>query len=125
MVVPVDDRSYHFSAGTHRLTSRADYRGTYTTTSKTGARLTTTFSGTGLYLVGRAGPSYGRFRVTVDGHATLVDAGFYGGRRATALHTRVILFSVSLADGSHAVTITNLGTAGRPTLALDGIGFAR
>jgi hypothetical protein len=125
IVVPLDDRSFAFSAGTHRLTSRLDYRGTYTTTSKTGAQLTTTFTGTGLYLVGRAGPSYGRFRVTVDGHSTLVDAGFYGGRRATALHTRVTLYSVSLADGPHTVTITNLGTTGRPTIALDGIGVVR
>jgi hypothetical protein len=125
MVVPVDDRSYRFTSGTRRLTSTVDYRGTHTTTSAAGAKLATTFSGTGFYIVGRAGPGYGRFRVTVDGHATLVDAGLYGGRRATSLHTRVILFSASLAAGAHTVTITNLGTTGRPTVALDGIGLVR
>ena len=124
-VVPVDDRAFRFSAGTRRLTSRVDYRGTYTTTSSAGAKLTTTFSGTGLYLVGRAGPGYGRFRVTVDGRSTLVDAGYVGGRRATTLHTRVILFSVALPAGAHTVTITNLGTPRRPTIALDGIGLLR
>jgi hypothetical protein len=116
VVVLVDDRSFHFSAGTTRRTSSIDYRGTTTTTSRSGASLTTTFTGTGVYVVGRAGPLFGRFRVTVDGHATIVDSGFIGGRRATTTHTRVILFSA---------TISNLGTAGRPTMALDGIGYLR
>ena len=125
MVVPMDDRSFHFSAGTRRSTSHVDYRGTYTTTSPAGASLTINFSGTGLSIVGRAGPAYGRFRVTADGHSTLVDTGFYAGRRATTLHTRVLLFSIALPDGAHTVTMTNLGTAGRPTIALDGIGMVR
>jgi hypothetical protein len=125
VVVPVDDRSFHFSAGTRRGTSRSDYRGTYTATSHAGAKLTTTFTGTGLVIVGRAGPGYGRFRVTVDGHSKVVDAGYYAGRRATSLHTRVLLYSTSLPDGKHTVTITNLGTAGRPAIVLDGIGFVR
>ena len=87
-----------------------DYRGTITTTSRTGASLTTSFTGTGLYLIGRAGPAYGRFRVTVDGRSTVVDAGLYAGKRATSVHVRVLLFSAGLVAGDHTVTITWTGT---------------
>jgi len=125
VIVPVDDRSLTFSSGTRRLSSSVDYRGTYTVTSRAGSRLTMAFSGTGLYLVGRAGPGFGRFRVTVDGNSTIVDAGFYAGQRATTVHARVVLFSARLADGAHTVTITNLATAGRPSIAVDGIGVVR
>jgi len=122
LVVPADDRSFAFSAGTKRASSSVDYRGTVTITSRTGASLTSAFTGTGLFLIGRAGPAYGRFRVTVDGRSTVVDAGLYAGKRATSVHPRVLLFSAGLAAGDHTVTITNLGTSGRPTIALDGIG---
>ena len=121
-VVPADDRSFSFSAGTRRAHSSVDYRRTVTVTSRTGASLTTSFTGTRVYLIGRAGPAYGRFRVTVDGRSTVVDARSYAGKRATSVHARVLLFSAGFASGHHTLTVTNLGTSGRPTIALDGIG---
>jgi hypothetical protein len=48
----------------------------------------------------------------------------YAGRRATSNHYRVLLFRRSLAAGSHTVTITNLATSHRPTIAVDALGFA-
>lgn len=124
-VVPVDDRRYTFSAGTTRRTSTVDYRGTLTTSSRAGARLTTTFTGTAFYLIGDSGPSLGRMRVTIDGASFIVDAGTYKGARATTTRHRLILFSRAVAAGTHSVTITNLATRGRPTIAIDGLAFVQ
>jgi hypothetical protein len=125
VIVPVDDRSFSFSSGTVRRTGSSYYRGTITTTSRAGARLSGTFTGNGFSLVGTIGPSYGKMRITIDGTSTLIDARTYRGARATGNHYRQLLFSKSVADGKHTFTITNLATAGRPTIAIDGIGFAR
>jgi hypothetical protein len=125
VLVPVDDRRYEFSRGTVRRVSSYDYRGTLTTTNRAGARLTTSFTGTAFYLVGDAGPRLGRLRVTIDGTSQVVDTGYYRGVRASRTHHRVILYRQSLPAGTHSLTITNLGTSGRPTIAVDGLAFAR
>jgi hypothetical protein len=125
VVVPADDRSYKFSSGTVRRTSSLDYRGTLTTTARAGAHLTATFTGTRFYLIGRSGPAYGRMRITIDGHSSIVDSGRYGGPRAKVTRHAVVLFSKGLAAGRHVVTITNLATAHRPTIGIDGLGFVR
>jgi len=125
VVVPADDRAYAFASGTVRRTGPAYYRGTLTTTSRAGARMTATFTGTGLYLVGTSGPAYGRMRITIDGASYLVDAGTYKGRRTTVTRQRVLLFSKALPAGDHVVAITNLATTHRPTIGIDALGFAR
>ena len=126
VVVPSDDRAFNFSAGTTRRTSTTAYRGTLTTTNVADAELTlTTADGDGFYLVGRVGPSYGRLQVTVDGVSRVIDTGFYQGRRATSIHDRVLLFSGPLTPGAHTVTITNLATSGRPTIAIDALDYSR
>jgi hypothetical protein len=124
-LVPFDDRRYEFSRGTVRRVSSYDYRGTLTTTNRAGARLTSTFTGTAFYLIGDAGPRLGRLRVTIDGTSQIVDTGYYRGVRASRTHHRVILFRQSLPAGAHSLTIANLGTSGRPTIAIDGLAFAR
>ena len=124
IVVPRDDRAFAFSAGTRRRTALTAYHGTLTTTTARGARLTMTCSQcVGLVLVGRAGPRYGKLQVTIDGTSKVIDTGYFAGRRPSSNHDRVVLFSTGLAPGSHTVTIVNLATAGRPTIALDGLGF--
>ena len=125
VVVPTDDRSYSFSSGTVRRSGALDFRGTVTTTSRAGARMTVAFTGIRFYLVGRSGPAYGRMRITIDGHSTVVDSGLYQGSRATVIRHAVLLFNKALAPGRHVVTITNLATARRPTIAIDGLGFLR
>ncbi|HEY5437230.1 MAG TPA: hypothetical protein VIK13_18520 [Candidatus Limnocylindrales bacterium] len=125
VTVPVDDRSFSFSSGTVRQTGSSYYRGTITKTSRSGSRMSATFTGTGFYLIGTIGPYYGKMRITIDGTSTTIDARTYKGARATSNHYRQILFSKSLAAGSHTFSITNLATPGRPTIAIDGIGFAR
>lgn len=124
VVVPRDDRHVAFSAGTARRLGSPYYRGTLTTTRRAGASLTTSFTGTAFYLVGPSGPGYGRMRVSIDGRSHIVDAGMHAGRRATVTRQHRLLFRAGLPPGPHVVVITNLATAGRPTIAVDGLGFA-
>jgi hypothetical protein len=126
VIVPRDDRAFTFSEGTSRRTGSTFYRGTLTTTNVKDATLTTTSAdGNGFVLIGRVGPSYGKLEITVDGVATVIDTGYLAGKRATAITDRVLLFSTRFAAGPHSVTIRNLGTTGRPTIAVDGLGFSR
>ena len=74
---------------------------------------------------GGSARAYGRMRITVDGVSTTVDTGFYQGKRATAIRDRVLLFGAYLAPGAHTVTITNVGSASRVTIAIDALDFAR
>jgi hypothetical protein len=126
VLVPRDDRAFAFSAGTTRRTAATAYHGTLTTTTVRGAELAAACADcSAVVVLGRVGPRYGKFEVTVDGATTVVDAGYFQTRRATRTHDRVLLFSARLAPGPHTVTIHNLATSGRPTLALDGLGFLR
>ena len=126
IIVPRDDRAFAFDTGTVRRTATTAYRSTLTANAKPGSSLTlTSDDGTALYVIGRVGPAYGRMRITVDGVSTTVDTGFYKGERATRNIDRVILFSTSLTAGPHTVTIENVGSKSRVTIALDAIDFAR
>ena len=126
VLVPRDDRAFAFSSGTVRHRATTTYRQTFTENRTPGSTLTfTTDDGDALYVIGRVGPAYGRMRVTVDGVATTVDTGFYGGQRATTDRDRVVLYSVYLPAGPHSVSITNTGSAGRISLAIDAIDVRR
>jgi subtilisin family serine protease len=123
VVVPKDDRSWSFTAGTTRRTSSAWYAGTLTTTRTAGARLTIRFTGSTFTLIGRVGLVYGRMRVTIDGVILTVDEGRYLGAAATTTRNRVVLLNRTLKAGTHTVVITNLATPGRPTINLDAVGW--
>ena len=75
-------------------------------------------------LIGVAGPTYGKLRLTVDGRSVTVDTGWFAGARATRNHGRVLLATIEVAPGRHTVTVTNLATPGRRTIAIDGLAFA-
>jgi hypothetical protein len=123
IVVPKDDRSFSFNKGTMRGRSTADFRGTTTSTSHTGATMTAKFTGDHFYLIGTTGVSKGKMRITIDGVSVTIDEGRYGSHRATSTHHRVRIYSKALAAGAHTVVITNLGTAGRPTITIDALGW--
>ena len=126
IVVPRDDRAFAFDAGTVRWSRSTAYGGTLTANNRPGSALTFTVDdGNALYLIGRVGPAYGRMQITVDGVSTTVDTGFYKGARASKNIDRVLLFSKNLAAGPHTVTITNTGSAGRVTVAIDALDIAR
>jgi hypothetical protein len=125
IVVPRDDRAFAFSTGNVRRAIPTAYRGTLTANNIPGSELTVTGDGDAFYVVGRVGPAYGRMRITVDGVSTIVDTGYYQGKRATENRDRVLLFGTYLAPGTHTVTITNVGSAARVTVAIDALDFAQ
>ena len=98
-------------------------RGTETTTSSTGASMTIKFTGSSFALIGTTAASRGKVRVVIDGRAYTVDQGYYQGSRATTTHYRVVLLEKALANKSHTVMITNLGTLGRPTVGVDAVAW--
>ena len=122
-VVPKDDRSFTFSAGMTRAVNASDFRGTITKTATKSATMTIRFTGSAFYLVGATGRSLGKLRITIDGVSSTVDSGYYKGVRETGSHHRVTLASKGLANKAHVVTISNLGTAGRTTIAIDAVGW--
>jgi hypothetical protein len=123
IVVPRDDRSFSFSKGTIRSRGSADIQGTTTSTTRAGATMTATFTGDHFYLIGTTGVSKGKMRVTIDGVSVTIDERLMGTHRVTSTHHRVLLYSTALAAGNHTVVITNLGTAGRPTITIDALGW--
>ncbi len=123
VVIPSDDRVASFTSGSLRWRSAVYFRGTATATTTYGARMTVRFRGSSFALLGSTSRTYGRLRVTIDGRSWVVDTGYYGGRRETGRHYRVVLFSRALANGNHTVTITSLATYGRRTIAIDGFGW--
>jgi hypothetical protein len=123
VVVPKDDRAFQFDLGTVRRHNAADFRGTDTSTSRAGAKMTVQFTGDRFYLIGTTGIGKGKMRVTIDGKSYIVDSGLHAGRRATSTHYRELLLSKWLSAGPHTVVITNLATAGRPVITLDAIGW--
>ena len=125
VIVPRDDRAFSFSSGNVRRTISTAYRRTLTANNIPGSTLTVTGDGDAFYIVGRVGAAYGRMQVTIDGASTTVDTGYYQGKALLPTRDRVMLFSAYLAPGTHTVTITNAGSAGRVTLGIDAIDFAR
>ena len=123
ILVPTDDRAWRFSSGNTRRTGKHFINGTVTTTRRAGARMTIRFTGSSFVLIGTTAKSHGKLRVVVDGKAYTVDEGRYKGSRATGTHYRVTLLSKTLANKSHKVVITCLGTGGRPTIDVDGVAW--
>jgi hypothetical protein len=81
-----------------------------------GATASLGFSGTNVAWVGPVGPTRGRAQVYLDGRlVTTVDLW------AASFSPRRIVFAASVRDGPHTLTIKALGTAGRPTVAIDAI----
>lgn len=81
-----------------------------------GATATLRFHGTSVAWVGPVGPTRGKAQVYLDGRlVTAVDL------RAATFSPRRIVFAASIANGSHTLVMKALGTAGRPTVAVDAI----
>lgn len=116
--VSYDDTALTASgAWTHPATTGA-YRTTESVSSSAGASLTETAWGSRLTLVGSRCPGCGAVKVYVDGTlAATVDT------RAATTQTRVLLWSRTYARARHAVRLVVVGTAGRPQVRVDALGF--
>ncbi|MFZ2517053.1 MAG: glycoside hydrolase domain-containing protein [Candidatus Lutibacillus vidarii] len=122
VTMPVDDRATSFGY-TGAWTAGSDsryYSGTYRLTSAAGAKVTVTAWTDQVSVVGVRASTCGKATVTIDGvlQAT-IDA--YG---ATAAY-RQTLATITVPYGRHTITVTNLGTSGRPLLILDALAFRR
>ena len=93
-------------AGTWTVLSNAAFSGgSLKYTSTAGASVTASFTGTGLTLIARTGPSYGKAQVTVDtGLPVLVD--LYS---STILNQQAVWNTGVLPNGVHTVKITWTG----------------
>jgi hypothetical protein len=109
---------YRGSWSTARATGY--YLGTTKASARRGASVSTTGWTSRISVVGTKSPRGGRFAVVVDGvRRATVDT------YATSVVNRRTLVSIPVPYGRHAVRIVNLGTPGRQTIRLDGIGLGR
>ncbi len=123
-VVPFDERTSYviYSSGWSSVTSSGRYYGTLRQASTAGRTLQLATEGNMLYLVGDRCPTCGAFDVYVDGvKVTRVDT------YAKTTAARQVLFSRYTTGGikRHTLKIVVAGTAGRPTVRIDGIAMAR
>ena len=80
------------------------------------ASATYTFDGASVAWAGPVGPTRGQARVIVDGRLVATVDTY----RAT-FKARDVIWAAALTDGQHTLRIQVLGTAGRPTVAVDGM----
>jgi hypothetical protein len=125
-VTPYDDETqsptpWTFTPSWVRYVSSLRYGGSHHTSGQPGAVVTLTASGSRLWLVGDRGPSYGQFQVSVDGGAW---SGWYDAYRTSVAYRQVLYRRDDLAAGNHTVRVRVRGTAGRPTVGVDGMALA-
>ena len=65
---------------------------------------------------GPVGPTLGKARIILDGRLVATVDTYRSVFRA-----RDIIWAATMADGRHTLRIQVLGTAGRPTVAVDGL----
>ena len=80
------------------------------------ASVTYTFDGASVAWAGPVGPTRGQARVIVDGRLVATVDTY-----RSVFKARDVLWAASLKDGRHTLRIQVLGTAGRPTVAVDGL----
>ncbi|HXI44916.1 MAG TPA: hypothetical protein VNH13_01310, partial [Candidatus Acidoferrales bacterium] len=108
-------------AGAWTTVSNAAYLGgSARTATAAGAALTYTFSGRAVALVASKDPAYGQVKVYVDGvYITTVDTW------AAAHVDRTVVFARTSSWATHTLKLVVVGTAGRPTVAVDAFEVVR
>ena len=114
----ISDRSgvITYTSSWRRQLASSATNGVQTTTVSAGAWARYSFTGRGIAVVAPRSPGRGRFSVYIDGlWKGTVDL------RATSYLARRIVFSSYLTPGTHTIVLRVAGTAGRPTVSLDGL----
>lgn len=104
------------SAGWTRSSFAGTTGGTYLASATAGATLTVPFTGRGVAVEGLTWPATGQVRVYLDG--TLVQTV---DTASSSTLLRREIFSRQVAYGAHTLVLEVVGTAGRPTVAIDAI----
>jgi hypothetical protein len=102
-------------AGAWTTVSGAAYSGgSERQASAAGASLSYTFTGRAIGLLASRDPAYGQVKVYIDGAYVVTT------ETAASSHLdRAVVFSRTLTWGTHTIKLVVVGTAGRPTVALD------
>ena len=115
--VPYDDRALAASSGWSRAHAGGRFDGTLTTSSRYGAALNFTTSGSRFAIAADRCADCGQFRVYMDGH--------YRGTidtHASATKARQLVWSYTLRSiGRHTVRIVAVGTDTHPQVHIDGL----
>lgn len=109
-----------YSSGWASVTDPTAYGGVAHESSAGGSSVTYTFSGRSIAWLGEVGPTFGKARVYVDGVLTWVETG-----AATESPRRLLFRRTWTTVGTHTITVVVNGTAGRPTLSVDGFAILR
>ena len=104
-------------SGTWKFVNYSSYLNKRAHWTKTrSATATLTFDGASVAWVGPVGPTRGKARIILDGRLVATVDTY----RAT-FKARDVIWARALQDGRHTLRIQVLGTAGRPTVAVDGL----
>ena len=96
-------------------TSTSAYKSTVSGSTQAGARLTLTFTGRGVAVVGSTGPNRGKANIYIDGVAISSIS-----TRSRTNHSRRVLFMRYLpAGGTHTITFESTGAWATPLVRLD------
>ncbi|KDQ57585.1 hypothetical protein JAAARDRAFT_687068 [Jaapia argillacea MUCL 33604] len=106
---------YEGSPSDDPLASRYSNDGTFTLSNSTGAAVTFTFDGTGVWLFGALRPNHGHYSVQLDG-GTLIS---YDGWANPEQFQAVLFSAINLPQGSHTVVLSNAGNTSYPYLDVD------
>jgi hypothetical protein len=122
-VVPHDDAAGAYAGPWSTLTAANRYLGAIRQSGTAGSTVTFGATGNVIRLVGDKGPSNGRFQVSYDGGAFSAPIDTL----ASSPLVRQVLTTQSFsgAPAMHTVRVRVVGTAGRPTVAVDGAAYTR
>jgi hypothetical protein len=123
-VAPYDDSAagatYAGSWGV--VTSTLRYAGREHFSDTAGATVTFTATGTSIWLVGDKSAGYGQFQVSIDGGAY---SGLYSAYSASTAYRQVLYARGGLSNATHTIKVRVYGTAGRPRVSIDAVGYKR
>ena len=102
-------------AGAWTTVSNAAYSGgSERTTTAANASVSYTFTGRAIAVLASRDPTSGQFKVVIDGAYVVTTETM-----ASSHVDRAVVFSRTLTYGTHTIKLIAVGTAGRPTVAID------
>ena len=113
-VVQESASAVRYSARWRKVSSSNAFGGALKYATVSGSTATFRFTGSAISLVGPLGPGRGAAKVLIDG----VAAGAFNEYAASG-RSRQVVYSRTVAPGTHTVTIKLAGTAGHPRVDLD------
>jgi probable HAF family extracellular repeat protein len=112
-----DERSarIHYAGPWARSSRTGDWGGHEKSATRAGATASITFTGKRIWWIATTDPSFGRARVSIDGHVVqTVDLGASFGRARTTVFVHAFAKA-----GTHTLRVAVLATAGRPRVDID------